>query len=273
LLAPALSGPVQVVGTLRPEFLEQLLVDTDLAVIPTHTYTVRPLRRDALHTVIQGPAELAGITVDDDLVARLVTDTDTGEALPLLAFTLAQLADCVGRGERLSQQRYDHLRGVQGALARQADTALTEATAASGRRSEEVIAGLLRLVTVDEQDRPVRWRVRRDELPEPVIRELDAFVARRLLTTDTDHGSVVVGVAHEAFLSAWAPLAQAIAANVSALRARRAVEQAATEWDSQGRPPTRLWERGRLAAANPALAAQLSLTATTGPCGCGISAS
>ncbi|MGH3806233.1 MAG: hypothetical protein ACRDRU_06285 [Pseudonocardiaceae bacterium] len=42
-------------------------------------------------------------------MARLVADTNSGEALPLLAFTLAQLADGVGRGERLSQQRYDQL--------------------------------------------------------------------------------------------------------------------------------------------------------------------
>ena len=61
---------------------------------------------------------------------------------------------------------------------------------------------VLRLVTVDEQGRPIRWRVRRDELPGPVATELDAFVARRLLTTDLDDGQVVVGVAHEAFLSA-----------------------------------------------------------------------
>ena len=58
-----------------------------------------------------------------------------------------------------------------------------------------------------------------------------------------------MGVAHEAFLSAWAPLAQAIEENASALRARRAVEQAATDWDTEGRPPARLWERGQLAAA------------------------
>jgi hypothetical protein len=82
-----------------------------------------------------------------------------------------------------------------------------------------------------------------------VTRELDVFVAHRLLTTDTDHSNVVVGVAHEAFLSAWAPLAQAIGANVSALRARRTVEQAAAAWNDEGRPPTRLWERGQLAAA------------------------
>ena len=52
--------------------------------------------------MIEGPARLADIRVDPELVARLVTDTDTGEALPLLAFTLAQLAEGVGRGGQLS---------------------------------------------------------------------------------------------------------------------------------------------------------------------------
>ncbi|MGH3709056.1 MAG: TIR domain-containing protein [Pseudonocardiaceae bacterium] len=246
LLAPALGGPLQVVATLRPEFLDPLLIDPDLARVPTRPYPLRPLHREALPAVIQGPAHLAGIEVDDELVARLVGDTDSGEALPLLAFTLAQLAEGVGRGGRLSPRRYDQLGGVQGALTRQADAALSEA---SGRGHAEVIAGLLRLVTVDEQGRPTRWRVPRDELPEIVSRELDAFVRRRLLTTDTDHDTVVLGVAHEAFLSAWPPLAQAIEENASALRARRAIEQTAAEWDGGGRVPDRLWERGQLAAA------------------------
>ncbi|MBV9011481.1 MAG: TIR domain-containing protein [Pseudonocardiales bacterium] len=249
LLRPALGSPLQVVATLRPEFLKQLLVDADLEKLPTRTYTVRPLRREALPAVIQGPARRAGIGVDEDLVARLVADTDSGEALPLLAFTLAQLADGVTRGGHLSGARYEQLGGVRGALTRQADAALADASAVSGRRREEVIAGLLRLVTVDEQGRPTRWRIPRDELPEPVTRELDAFITRRLVITDTESGTVVIGVAHEAFLSAWAPLAEAIEENASALRARRAVEQAATEWDDGGRLPARLWERGQLAAA------------------------
>jgi energy-coupling factor transporter ATP-binding protein EcfA2 len=249
LLRPALSGRVQVVATLRAEFVDQLLTDPDLTVMPTHTYELRPLRREALREVIKGPAELAGIGVDDGLVARLVDDTDSGEALPLLAFTLAQLANGVRRGGRLSRHRYEELGGLQGALTRQADAALAEAITTSGRRREEVIAGLLRLVTVDEQGRPIRWRVPRDDLPEPIIHELDGFIRRRLLITDTDNGSVVVGVAHEAFLSAWAPLAQAIEENASALRARRAIEQAATTWYDEYHPPARLWERGQLAAA------------------------
>ncbi len=248
LLRPALAGPVQVVATLRPEFLNQLLTNSELADLPTRTYPGRPLHREALHLVIEGPARLAGLDVDEHLVARLVGDTGTGEALPLLAFTLAQLADGVGRGGQLSATRYDQLGGVQGALTRQADAALADAIAAGSRSREQVIAGLLRLVTVDEQGRPTRWRVHRDELPDHVVTELNAFVARRLLTTDTDNGTVVIGVAHEKFLSAWPPLTEAIAANVTALRARRAIEHTATEWQDGGRPPARLWGGGQLAA-------------------------
>ena len=59
----------------------------------------------------------------------------------------------------------------------------------------------------------------------------------------------MVGVAHEAFLSAWPPLAEAITAASTALRARRQIEQAAADWAEHGQRPERLWERGQLAAA------------------------
>ncbi|MGH3915236.1 MAG: TIR domain-containing protein [Pseudonocardiaceae bacterium] len=249
LLRPALTGPVQVVATLRPEFLERVLLDPQLAALPTHTYTLRPLPRAALRSVIEGPARLAGIGVEEHLVTRLVADTDSGEALPLLAFTLAELADGVSRGGQLSAERYDKLGGVRGALTRQADTALAKAVEAGGRSQAEVIAGLLRLVTVDEQGHPTRWRVGLGELPTQLATELNAFVERRLLSTDTDNGTVVIGVAHEAFLSAWPPLARMIAANASALRARRAVEHAAAEWHRNEYPRERLWGGGQLAAA------------------------
>ena len=109
-------------------------------------------------------------------MTRLAADTASGEALPLLAYTLAQLAEGVGHGGQLSADRYEQLGGVQGTLARQADAALADATAATGRGPEQVVKELLRLVTVDEQGRPTRWRVRRDELPTPVAAELNAFV-------------------------------------------------------------------------------------------------
>jgi WD40 repeat protein len=210
---------------------------------------VRPLLRDALPTVIEQPARLAGLAIDGDLITRLVADTDGGEALPLLAYTLSQLADGMGRGGTLRMSRYEELGGVHGTLTRQANAALEDAMAASGRSGEQVIRGLLGLVTVDEQGRPTRRRVPYAELAPEVSAELPPFVERRLLTTDTADGHSVVEVAHEAFLSAWAPLAQAVKDNSAALRARRGIEQAAEDWCEAKRASARLWERGQLAAA------------------------
>ena len=74
--------------------------------------------------MIEKPARIAGIEIEEGLVARLVEDTGRGEALPLLAFTLAELANGVTRGGQLLVNRYEQLGGVQGALIRQADAAL-----------------------------------------------------------------------------------------------------------------------------------------------------
>jgi WD40 repeat protein len=255
VLREALAGPVQVVATLRPEFIDPLLASPELAGLPARTHALRPLRPEALRAVIEGPADLAGIGVDADLVTRLVADTGGGDALPLLAYALAQLTDGITRGGQLSTARYEQLGGVQGALTGQADGALADAVATGARDRGRVIRELLRLVTVDEQGRPTRWRIHRDELPGQVRTELQPFIDRRLLTTDTerdpttDRDRVVLGVAHEAFLFAWPPLQEAITADVAALRARSRVEQAAEEWATHGHSPTRLWERGQLAAA------------------------
>jgi WD40 repeat protein len=249
LLQGALDGPVQVVATLRPEFFDRLLASPELSALPTRTHALRPLRPEALRAVIEGPADRADITIDDDLVTRLVSDTGGGEALPLLAYALAQLTDGVQHGGRLSAARYEQLGEVRGVLAGQADGALAAAVATGGRAPDQIVKELLRLVTVDEQGRPTRWRVRRDEIPDSVLAELKPFVDRRLLTTDTEDDHIVLGVAHEAFLSAWPPLNEAITAAASALRARRQVEQATVRWIEDSHAPTRLWERGQLAAA------------------------
>ncbi|WP_020386515.1 TIR domain-containing protein [Kribbella catacumbae] len=253
LLADAMAGPLQVVATLRPEFLDRIQVDPDLAILSASSHLIGPLRREALRSVVEGPAKVAGIGIPDELVDKLVEDTSTGDGLPLLAFTLEQLAEGVRRGGALSAVRYRQLGGVQGALVRQADIALQNAMKATGRSEVDVIASLLRLVTVDEDGQPTRWAVNRAELPQDVVTELDAFVERRLLTTNArdepEHKVVELSVAHEAFLSAWPPLDAAIKEARTALRARRAVEHAAADWSEQHRPADRLWERAQLDSA------------------------
>ncbi|MEV6325428.1 TIR domain-containing protein [Nocardia sp. NPDC051787] len=248
LLIPAIGGPVQALATLRADFLDQMIVDPAMAALSTETYPLRPLRKEGIREVIERPARVAGFGIDDGLVTELLAHTDSGEALPLLAFALERLADGVHRGGTLSLQRYHETGGVRGALVRQADVALAEARAATRLTDTQILDVMLRLVTVDEQGVPTRARIPRDELTETDATVVDAFVTQRLVTIDEEERRIVVSAAHEAFLRHWPPLRDAIAEAGKALRTRRAIENAAAEWN-QGRAAIRLWERGQLAAA------------------------
>ena len=100
--------------------------------VPIEAYVLAPLDREMLREVIERPAKVARLRLEDGLAAALVADTASGEALPLLAFTLRQLADGLPAGGTLTLARYHDLGGVPGALTRHADAALAEAVRASG---------------------------------------------------------------------------------------------------------------------------------------------
>jgi type II secretory pathway predicted ATPase ExeA len=249
LLNGALTGPVQVVAAMRSEFLDDLRGLPALAGTRIDAYVLAPLDREMLRDVIEGPARVARLRLDNGLVAALVADTGSGEALPLLAFILRQLANGLPPGGTLTRAHYDDLGGVQGALARHADAALAEAVRVSGLTEREVLAGLTRLVTVDDTGRRGRRRISLDALAEPLRVALRVFVNRRLLLSDTDEGGQVwLTVAHEALLTGWRPLDTAIADITVALRTARTVEQATAEWNSAGQSEHFLWDAERLTA-------------------------
>ncbi len=249
LLREAMTGPVYVVTTMRSEFLDDLRDLPALTGRRIEAHVLTPLDRDMLRDIIEGPAKVARLRLDNGLAAQLVADTGSGEALPLLAFTLRQLAEGLPAGGTLTLARYRDLGGVRGALTQHADTALTEAVQASGLTEHEILAGLTRLVTVDETGRRARRRIKLTGLAESLRVALRVFVDRRLLLSDTDDdGQVWLAVAHEALLTGWHPLDTATADITVALRTARAVEQAAAEWNTAGRPEHYLWDDKRLTA-------------------------
>ncbi|MCK9900981.1 TIR domain-containing protein [Frankia sp. Cpl3] len=259
LLAEASAGPVRVVATLRSEYLDQLIEEATPVRLRVRTEAVHPLPRHLLPLVITGPASLAGLTVEDELVARIVADTGDGHGLPLLAYTLQRLhahANQVGTAV-LSAALYDAIGGVRGALVDHADAAVAEASAATGRSNEQVLASLVHLIGVDTEGRPTRRRVPLDHLMVPVRAALTPFVVRRLLTVDAvPGGPATVEVSHERLLTAWPPLATAIAVASDRLRQRSQAETAAEDWQRRGRPATRLWNLGLATAALTAVGSE-----------------
>ncbi|MGH2620977.1 MAG: TIR domain-containing protein, partial [Anaerolineales bacterium] len=159
-LRDAVTGPVQVVTAMRSEVLDDLRTLPALAGRRIEAQVLAPLDREMLRDVIEQPATVARLRLDDGLAAALVADTGSGEALPLLAFTLRKLADGLPAGGILTRAHYDNLGGVRGALTQHADTALAEAVQASGLTEREVLGGLTRLVTVDDTGRRGRRRIK-----------------------------------------------------------------------------------------------------------------
>ncbi|MGH3752930.1 MAG: TIR domain-containing protein [Pseudonocardiaceae bacterium] len=248
LLSAALSGPVQVVLVLRSEFLDDLRTLPPLTGRLIDASLVAPLDQEMLREVIQRPARLARLSLDEGLVAALVADTGGGEALPLLAFILRRLAEDLPPGATLSLSRYRELGGVHGALSRHADATLTKALQASGLTEPEVLTGLTGLITVDHTGRRARRRIPLPSPADPLRGALQVFVERRLLLSDTDDGHLWLTLTHEALLTKWRPLKDATDEIITALRAARVVEQAAAEWASADRAEHYLWDDKRLTA-------------------------
>ncbi|HEV7452882.1 MAG TPA: hypothetical protein VGO16_16150 [Pseudonocardiaceae bacterium] len=176
LLRNAAAGPVQVVAAMRTEFLDDLRDLPALTGVSIETYLLGLLDGKVLRDVIEQPAKVARFRLEDGLAGALVADTGSGEALPLLAFTLRRLADGLPVGGTLTVERYRELGGVRGALTQHADTALAEAVRASGLTEREVLAGLTRLVTIDETGRRARRRIKLTSLAEPLRVALQIFV-------------------------------------------------------------------------------------------------
>ena len=116
---------------------------------------------EELERAIVAPAERAGLAVEPRLLAAMIADVvDRPGALPLLQFTLTELAERREDGV-LTLVGYRRIGGVSGALARRAEQ-LFEAMNEGARDACRQV--FLRLVTLGDGSEDTRRRVRRSEL-------------------------------------------------------------------------------------------------------------
>lgn len=236
LIEAALAGATRVVMTVRSEF------DAELSllgrVVP---FRVGPLDRHMVRAAIEGPARIAGLKLPPGLTDRLIEDTGTGDALPLLAFALNKLADGLPRGGTLSLADYEAT-GLRKILADHAEAAMAAACAGSGLTEEEVTAALVRgMVSEDATGRRTRRALTGDTLDKPLRAAIGEFVTRRLVISDGHH----LRLAHDALIAEWPDLAAAVETRGAALRAAALVGQAATDWDNAARADGYLWDARR----------------------------
>jgi WD40 repeat protein len=241
--------PVWLVATLRSEFIGRFASEEPTAALVAEPMVIGPLDRARLPEVIERPGVRAGIAFEPGLVDRMVLETEGGDALPLLAYTLQQLAKGHRLGQPITKGDYDRLGGVVGSLTREADRVRADLER-DGVSEEVVLTTLLQLTDVQGDDEPTGRRVPHDRFSARGRQVLEAFVDARLLSTVVRDGVQMVGVTHEALLRQWSPLREYIEANRQQLRLSGEIERQARDWEQAGRDESYLLRGARLAEAD-----------------------
>ena len=241
--ALAHAAPALVILSVRADYVPDCIALEPLRPALDSPFVVGPLGMAQLREVITLPAEQAGLTVEDGLVDRLISDVGARDgvaenALPRLAHALR--ATWQNRwGTLLTLRGYQATGGVDRAVAVTADQLygqLHPLAAAAFR------ATLLRLVRVLPDGGMARRRAARGELDE---RALTSLVDARLVSVD-DEG---VRLSHDALLVVWPRLRAWVDAERADLLLRQRLDEAVGNWVDGGRERGDLYRGSRLAGA------------------------
>jgi WD40 repeat protein len=239
------EGGFIVVGTLRSDFFGDFQEHPLLRDVPFETFSLGPLSVEGFAQIIEGPARVAGLQLESGLVQAMVDDTETQDALPLLAFTLRELWERHGREDgRLTVEEYrERLGGLDGSVARAAD-AVVKAATLSPEQEEELHTALVSMVRINDEGQFIRQAVSWSGLPERIHPLLERFVKARLLVSASRDQERVLEVAHEALFRVWERLRRWLEEDRHYLGQREGLRRAAREWEAGGRQDFLLLHRG-----------------------------
>lgn len=181
--------------------------------------------------VIEGPAELAGLKIEPGLADRMVADSRTGDALPLLGFTLRELWERYGKDGDLTLTEYEHLGGLERSVQVAAEGVLA-ARPLSADEKEALRRALLQMCRINEEGQHARATARWEAMPIGSHEILRRFVRARLLVSGNENGTIEV--AHEALLRTWPLLRGWLEESTDFLKWRKRLEGALAEYSHSG---------------------------------------
>jgi WD40 repeat protein len=235
LLDPDL--PFLATMSLRSDYLGRLQQEPCLQA-PFEQFSLKPMPLDRVREIIEGPAKVTGIGVDDGLVTAAVADARTEDALPLLAFALRELYDRFASGGRLTAESYRALGDAQAQLSplenavrRRADEVLAAARPAPEDLLALKEAFIPAMVRVDPEGEYVRRPAAVDAIPPRAQPLIDRLAKARLLTMHDEQGVRTVEVAHEALLRKWPLLRGWLDEEREFLVGKAQLEQDLLDWE------------------------------------------
>ncbi|MGD9367258.1 MAG: TIR domain-containing protein [Desulfobacteraceae bacterium] len=249
MLRSAIEGQdsrLLIIGTMRSDYLGMLQRSASLQGLDFRSLSVGPIAKDGMRQIIEEPAKLGQIQLEKGLSDLLLEDTETSDALPLLAFTLRMMWDRYCDKRLFEIREYRMLGGLKGAVAQVADETLeTALTLGKERDLRDAFLSLARPAAGGWARQATRF----EDLAKSVHPMLQQFIDRRLLVMRAD-GSVEV--AHEALFRSWNRLKGWLDENAEGLQLLREIQVDAAKWQKAATDEEKgpyLWRGGRLARA------------------------
>ena len=243
ILSRALSEdlPFIAVMTMRSDFLGQLQSATALTA-RFEEFSLGPMPLTRVPQIIEGPARIAGLGVEDAFVRQAAGDAETEDALPLLAFALRELLNWPSN-RPLTLERYkalgDEKAGLtplENAVRQAAEDVLADAKPTKDETDALRDAFVPAMVRINDQGEYVRRPARLDELPAKAQPLLERLAKARLLVLRQDGDARVVEVAHEALLRKWPLLRSWLDSAREFLIGKQQLEQELRDWDQAAEP-------------------------------------
>jgi tetratricopeptide (TPR) repeat protein len=257
----ARSGRVWVVATFRADMYPRCASLPKLVALKEGAgqYDLMPPTATEIGQMVRLPTRAAGLRFEEDFATNerlddMLRDAAAArpELLPLLQFTLEELYQRRREDGTLTLEAYQELGGVEGSLARRAETVFEQLPREVQAALPRVLDALIH-IRREGQEAIGRRRARREDFDTPTTRDLlNAFIDARLFVTELDDdGQASVMVTHEALLWHWPRVKEWIDQNRENLRIHSRINAAAERWIRDNRsadlllPPGKPLEEGK----------------------------
>jgi tetratricopeptide (TPR) repeat protein len=251
----ARCGRVWVIATYRADMYPRCATLPKLVALKEGAgqYDLMPPTATEIGQMVRLPTRAAGLRFEEDFATNerlddMLRDAAAArpELLPLLQFTLEELYQRRREDGTLTLEAYRELGGVEGSLARRAETVFERLPADVQAALPRVLDALIH-VRREGQEAIGRRRARQDDFETPAARQLiNAFIDARLFVTELDDdGQASIMVTHEALLWHWPRVKEWIEQNRENLRIHSRINAAAERWIRDNRNPELLLPPGK----------------------------